>query len=582
MSTPQRGGRGFARRLAAPILLAGAWLPMLARPAGAAPQPQPYAPNPKPPTDGRIGSNYTPAYAVNQVQMWRDFRPAAIEKELDAAKEHFGLSMLRVYLHFINFTEDRANFLANLETFLTICDGRGIQPGFVFFDDCHRHSDIFLDRPTAPVKGYHNGRWAACPQDRHRTAENEPKLKAYVQEIVGKHRADPRVLFWEVFNEPNRNNAYSRALVASGYKWAKELRPVQPVLCCWDDHPHTDIVDAHNYSPDARRWDGQADLNPKKGAVFTEAGARWYPGRPRSHGTPVEVLSWLAARKAAGKSQPGVFLCWELMVGNSNCRWVWGTKQGAPEPTIPWCGLLWPDGEPVSLAESEAARRHATGKGRAIFFDHFNPAAAAAGPKASARDGRPGWTYYGGAARSGASLSGWFELDPHEKRLAAGTDAASAADCLIETKVMLKGETANAGVIFRAVDVGDDGSDDMRGYYVGLDTKALYLGKINRNWKQLARFDLTKLECKVVPGSWNLLRVEARGNRIKVWLNRMYGEQSKGLRIDHTDTDKPLLRGAAGLRTHNVSAWFDDVVVLPLVSDSSRPEPQETRGKPRR
>ena len=52
------------------------------------------------------------------------------------------------------------------------------------------------------------------------------------------------------------------------------------------------------------------------------------------------------------------------MVGNSNCRWHWrdsGHTRGAPdpEPEIPWCGLMWPDCTPVSLAEAEAIRRYA-------------------------------------------------------------------------------------------------------------------------------------------------------------------------------------------------------------------------------
>ncbi len=516
-----------------------------------------YTPNPSPPTDGRIGSNYTPAYAVNQVQMWHDFRAEVVQRELAAAKSHYGITMLRVFLHFINFREDRERFGRNLDAFLSLCDRHGIQPGFVFFDDCHRHSDVYLDRPTKPVKGYHNGRWAACPQDRNRTQANRKALQAYVQEIVGKYRTDRRVLFWEVFNEPNRQNAWSRALAADGYRWARQLRPSQPVLCCWDDHPHTDIVDAHNYSPVAARWDRQADLNPKKGTVFTEAGTRWYPGRPRSHGTPVEVVRWLAGRKAAGKSRPGAFLCWELMVGNSNCRWVWATKPGTPEPTIPWCGLMWPDAAPVSLAESEACLRYATGKGRAMFLDDFNPGSPAGRPP---RPARPGWSRYGPGEGRGGSLSGWLELGPHEKHIAG---RAQWTDYVVEAKVMLKGEKANAGLVFRVNDPGD-GMDRMRGYYAGFDTKTLYLGKMNNNWKELARFDLGKLECTIAPGAWNLLRVEARGNRIRVWLNRMHGEASKGLRIEHTDARDPIPRGAAGVRTHNISAWFDDVVVLPI------------------
>ena len=38
----------------------------------------------------------------------------------------------------------------------------------------------------------------------------------------------------------------------------------------------------------------------------------------------------------------------------SNCRWYWGTAEGTAEPTVPWCGLMWPDATPVSLAEAEA------------------------------------------------------------------------------------------------------------------------------------------------------------------------------------------------------------------------------------
>ena len=62
-----------------------------------------YQPNPHPPTDGRAGSNYTPAYAVNQVQFWHDFRPEVVNRELAAARTYFGISTLRVYLHDINF-----------------------------------------------------------------------------------------------------------------------------------------------------------------------------------------------------------------------------------------------------------------------------------------------------------------------------------------------------------------------------------------------------------------------------------------------------------------------------------------------
>ena len=100
------------------------------------------------------------------------------------------------------------------------------------------------------------------------------------------------------------------------------------------------------------------------------------------------------------------------------------------------------------------------------------------------------------------------------------------------------------------------------------DTKALYLGKMNNNWQPLAEFDLSGLDCKVVPGVWNLLRVAAQGPRLRVWLNRMHpsADKNRGLRIDHTDRGSPVLSGAVGVRTHRVDAWFDNVVVLPVDS----------------
>ncbi|MHC4676984.1 MAG: family 16 glycoside hydrolase, partial [Planctomycetota bacterium] len=87
---------------------------------------------------------------------------------------------------------------------------------------------------------------------------------------------------------------------------------------------------------------------------------------------------------------------------------------------------------------------------------------------------------------------------------------------------MLKSQTrGNAGLIFRVNDAGP-GYDQMRGYYVGLDTSKLYLGKMNNNWQPLAEFDLDKLDCKIVPEVWNLIRVAVEGPRIRVWFNRMH------------------------------------------------------------
>ncbi|NQT85326.1 hypothetical protein HQ560_01090 [bacterium] len=514
-----------------------------------------YKANPKPPTDGLVGSNYTPAYAVNQVQFWHDFRPDIVDAELAAASKYFGISTLRVYLHDINFFQEKKVLMANLETFLTICAKHGIRPGFVFFDGCHRHEGIFLDKPTEPVSGYHNGRWAQSPQARDIEKGNLEKFKPYVQEIIRPYRADKRVLFWEIHNEPPPGDEYRDRLKRAGYTWAKEVKPTQPVLNCekgkrgWADCEVTDIVDSHVYSHAHGPLRNLSADNPKKGTVFTEAGARWKASR-RNFGGPIDLVYWLGMRRKEGKSTPGVYLCWELMVGNSNCRWHWIDKPGAPEPEIPWCGLLWPDCTPVSLAEAEAVRRYATGKSQALFFEDFETHSAKA------------WKAYGAESvpvRNAATLEPGVVFVAGDK---------TWTDYVLEGRVVIKpgkkgGEPSDAGLLFRV----NSPDDSPQGYAVLFNSDSLVLSKFDEDdLKTLATYDLTKLKTKTRVDEWSMIRIAAAGPRIRVWFNRMHpsSDPEKGLRIDFTDKNDPILTGAIGAAAHNVTAVIDNIVVLPL------------------
>ena len=513
---------------------------------------------PNPPTDGRIGTNYTPAYAVNQVQFWHDFRPDVVERELAAARQYFGISTLRVYLHDINFFQERQVLMANLETFLEICAKHSIKPGFVFFDGCHRHEGIFLDAPTEPISGYHNGRWAQSPQARDIDTNNLDKFKPYVQEIIRTHRSDRRVLFWEIHNEPPPGDEYRDRLKRAGYTWAKEVGSIHPVLNCekgrmgWGDCEVSDIVDAHVYSHAHGPLRDLSDINPTKGTVFTEAGARWKASR-RNFGGPVDMIYWLQQRRQHGKSTPGMYLCWELMVGNSNCRWHWIDQPGAAEPEIPWCGLLWPDATPVSLAESEAIRRYTSGKSQAMFFEEFENHSAAAWRPISDQE---------------LSVRNAATLDPNVKALAG---EESWTDFVLEGRIALRSNeeddaSGSAGLLFRVTSPEREG-DDLRGYEVTFDRKELVLSKQTDGKRlTLATYNLMKLENQPRINEWNMLRVAVDGARIRIWFNRMHpsSDPERGLRIDYTDKNDSVLSGAIGIGTHNVQAWFDDIVVLPI------------------
>ncbi len=528
---------------------------------GSAPRPQ-AGENAKPAgppydTSKWVGANYTPAYAANQVQMWHEFKPEVIERELQAAQRHLGLTSLRVYLHNLVYDAEKELFLARIEEFLQICHRHGLRPGFTFFDDCWNHTNVTL-QTAPPVDGRHNGRWAAL-QDAERQDANLPKFQNYVQDVIRAHRDDPRVLWWETYNEPNLRDRFTIKLREAAYGWAKAMEPRQPVIACWDDHPFTDLVNAHNYENDfAESWNRQADLNPRKGTVFTEAGARWYGRRPRSNASPIEVIHWLRSRQAAGKTVPGVYLCWELMVGNSNCRWYWGTPDGAPEPAIPWCGLLWADGSPVSYAEAEAIRQYTTGEARALLFEDFQNL-----PEATPKE-PPGWTRYGGP-RAGSG-SRCLALDGQAKVVKGET---AWDDYLLEAAVMLKETNGNAGLILRVNEPGP-GPDQLRGYYVGFDAATLYLGRMNHDWRPLATADLSRCPSRVEANVWHRLRVAAQGNRLRIWFDPLHDDHRPLL--DFRDEIAPVLKGAIGLRVHDTTAWFDDVAVLPLkVLDEGKP-----------
>src|ERR1700712_544158 len=82
-----------------------------------------------------VGSNYTPATAINQLEMWQadTFDPATIDKELGWA-EKLHMTTMRVFLHNLVWENDAAGFKQRIDTFLAIAAKHKIKPLFVLFD----------------------------------------------------------------------------------------------------------------------------------------------------------------------------------------------------------------------------------------------------------------------------------------------------------------------------------------------------------------------------------------------------------------------------------------------------------------
>src|ERR1700747_2367076 len=65
-----------------------------------------------------VGSNYIPADAINQLEMWQasTFDPKRIDKELGWA-EGLGMNTMRVFLHDLLWKEDPEGFKTRIDQF---------------------------------------------------------------------------------------------------------------------------------------------------------------------------------------------------------------------------------------------------------------------------------------------------------------------------------------------------------------------------------------------------------------------------------------------------------------------------------
>jgi hypothetical protein len=190
-----------------------------------------------------VGSNYIPANAINELEMWQadTFNPKRIDLELGWA-ESIGLNTMRVFLHDLLWQQDAAGFQKRIDTFLQIAAKHHIKPLFVLFDSCW-DPDPRLGKQHAPTPGVHNSGWVQSPGAKALQDPTQyPRLEAYVKGVVGAFAKDDRVLGWDVWNEPDNGNSGSYtdrepknkndlviALLPKAFAWARAAHPTQPL-----------------------------------------------------------------------------------------------------------------------------------------------------------------------------------------------------------------------------------------------------------------------------------------------------------------------------------------------------------------
>ncbi|MCA0158276.1 glycoside hydrolase family 5 protein [Tsukamurella sp. M9C] len=317
-----------------------------------------------------VGANYINANAGNQFEMFQaqTFDPNRMNLELGWARG-LGMTTMRVFLQDQLWTADPTGFVQRLDAFLTIANNNGIKIMFVLFDSCWDPNP----KPGVqrePTPGVHNSTWVQSPGAAGLTNADTAGLQAYATGVVKAFANDPRVVAWDVWNEPeNLADSYPLSppdkvarvakLLPQAFAWARAGGPTQPLTSgVWaDTRPEiraiqleqSDVISFHSYDPPEKFRAMAADL-AKQGRpmLLTE-----YMARPQ--GSTIETILPICKELGIDAYQ------WGFVAGRSQTYYPWDSwKQpyvGARQPQQWFHDLLWPDGRAYRDAEVATVRR---------------------------------------------------------------------------------------------------------------------------------------------------------------------------------------------------------------------------------
>jgi hypothetical protein len=332
-----------------------------------------------------VGSNYIPKSAINQLEMWQatTFDPVEIDKELGWA-EAMGMNTMRVFLHDLLWQQDAAGFQMRIEQFLTMAARHHIRPLFVLFDSCWDPLPR-IGKQHDPVPGVHNSGWVQSPGANALVDPGQyPRLKEYVQGVVGAFAKDNRILGWDVWNEPGSDQtgnypktelnikdklARVTALLPQAFAWAREVNPTQPLTSgVYDVDTATDeskqdemtriqlresdIVTFHNYSwPEDFKSEIAWLRRFHRPVICTEYMAR-------SVGSTFDTILPIAKQERVGA------INWGFVAGKTQTYYPWESWQHPyvrEQPPVWFHEVLHSDGKPYRQAEVDLIKR-LTGK----------------------------------------------------------------------------------------------------------------------------------------------------------------------------------------------------------------------------
>ncbi|HEX5182189.1 MAG TPA: 1,4-beta-xylanase [Allosphingosinicella sp.] len=325
------------------------------------------------------GANFIPADAINELEMWQapTFDPAEIDRELGWAQSEYGMNTMRVFLHDLAWQEDPEGFKRRIDRFLAIAARHNIRPVFVLFDSCW-DPDPKIGPQHPPIPGVHNSGWLQSPgrialMDR----SQEKRLRAYVEDVVGSFASDPRILAWDVWNEPDNpgggNYETSRLaleqariaeLLPRVFAWARSRHPVQPLT--------SGVWTGSDWSPGAKLGAvariqlGESDIISFHDYGWPEEFERRV-AQLKGWGRPLLCTEWMARGAGstvdtvlpAGRRANVGMINWGFVQGKIQTWLPWDSWQRPyvlEKPTIWFHDLVKPDGTPYREREAEIFR----------------------------------------------------------------------------------------------------------------------------------------------------------------------------------------------------------------------------------
>jgi hypothetical protein len=323
----------------------------------------------------RVGCNFVPSSASNQLEMWQEatFDPTTFERELDLARS-IGFTSLRVFLHDLAWAQDPDGFCGRVDAFLDAAHRRGIGTLLVLLEGVWNPDPRPGPQPE-PRFRVHNSGWVQSPgaavlSDPGRQDALEP----YVTGVLRRFRNDPRIDGWDLFNEPDNPNPAYRAqeipdkaeraceLLAKAFGWARSVAPSQPLTAGvwqgdWSDPDAlsdvarlslecSDVISFHCYGDlDDLRTRVEWLRRYRRPLLCTEFMARTMGSTFDPH------LGWMQ------ENGIGAY-CWGFVAGRMQTEYGWDSwvREYAGEPE-PWFhDVFRPDGSPYDPAEVEYIR----------------------------------------------------------------------------------------------------------------------------------------------------------------------------------------------------------------------------------